>query len=425
MKAALINLGCKVNAYETESVAQMLEDKGYERTDDESQADVTVIFTCAVTNTAAAKSRRQIHRARRRNPNAVIAVAGCYAQIDPDALKEADILIGSAHKDQLVQYIETFQKDRMPIRDITDLSDISFEMMPADRFADRTRAFLKIQDGCDQFCAYCVIPYARGRERSMPPDDVIREVKQIASSHHEIVLAGIHTGRYGREYGVTLAGLLKRILKEVPSLPRIRISSIEVTELSEEFIDLLASEPRIARHLHIPAQSGSDGVLKRMGRPYDTEAYYAKINEIRQRVPGISISTDLMVGFPGETDEEFAETLSFLDRCEFSFLHVFPYSLREGTAAETMPEHCSPDIKKRRTAVCLQKSKDLHDAYVRRMIGQEVSVLMETETGGHTSEYLEVTLSEPWEKGRFVSAVITGMENGTVQAEGRMYLETK
>ena len=425
MKCQLVNLGCKVNAYETESTARMLEKDGFERTDSEAEADVTVIFTCAVTNTAAAKSRKQIHRARRLHPDGVIAVAGCYSQIDPDALKEADILIGSAHKQLLSEYIKQFLKDRIPIRDVTDLSDAVFEPLYTDRFADRTRAFLKIEDGCDQFCTYCVIPYARGRERSMNPDDVIREVKSLSESHREIVLAGIHTGRYGKEYGVTLADLLRRILREVPELLRIRISSIEVTELSDDFISLLAAEPRIARHLHIPLQSGCDTVLERMHRPYTTEQYYEKLCEIRALLPDISISTDLMVGFPGETEEEFAATLNFIRRCRFSFLHVFPYSLRKGTAAEQLPDHCAPEIKKARAAVCLKLSEELYKEYAESMTGHEVEVLMETETTGYTSEYLDITLDRPWEKGKLVRAVVTGVHDGRTDAEGRGYLETE
>ena len=425
MKCRVINLGCKVNAYETESTAQMLEAEGFERTESAQDADVTVIFTCAVTNTAAAKSRKQIHRARRSRPDSVIAVAGCYAQIDPEALQEADILIGTAHKPLLPQYIKQFLRDRIPIRDITDLSGITFEPMYAERFEERTRAFLKIQDGCDQFCTYCVIPYARGRERSMEPDAVIREIRQLSASHREIVLAGIHTGRYGEEHGITLTGLLKRILDEVPELRRIRISSIEVTELTDEFLELLAEQPRIARHLHIPVQSGCDTVLARMGRPYTTKQYYDRLCRIRELVPDISLSTDLMVGFPGETDEEFSSTLAFIRQCRFSFLHVFPYSLRKGTAAERLPDQCAPEIKKERAAICLALSEQLYEAYIRSLTGHEVQVLMETETRGYSSEYAEAVLDKPYRKGSIVRAVITGYENGAALAEGRGYLETE
>ena len=419
MKFELINLGCKVNAFETEAVGQQLERTGLVRADGKEPADVTVIFTCAVTNTAAAKSRKMIHRARRKNPQAVIAVAGCYAQIEPEALKEADILIGTAHKQYLGEYISRYLNDHVPVRDVGDLKNVCFEPLPLDSFSQRTRAFLRIQDGCDQYCAYCVIPFARGHERSMDPDQVIAEVRKLSRYHKELVLAGIHTGRYGREYHMTLTDLLKRILSEVSDLPRIRISSIEVTELSDEFVDLFCREPRIAKHLHIPLQSGSDAVLKRMGRPYTADEYYRKLEEIRSYVPDVSVSADLMTGFPGETDERFAETLSFLDRCRFSFLHVFPFSVRKGTAAEEMDGQVAPEIRKQRAAVCLKRSEAYYEAYAKSMIGRDVQVLMETEHSGYTGEYLNVTLAGSYRQGELIHAVITEVKDGIVYAGER------
>lgn len=425
MKCAYINLGCKVNAYETEGIASAMEQEGYERVSFGEEADVIVIFTCAVTNTAAAKSRKMIHRSRRTYPNAVIAVAGCYAQIDPEALAEADVLIGTKHKPLLAQYIAQYRATGKRITDVSDLTGAAFEPLPVEQFEGKTRAFLKIQDGCNQFCTYCVIPYARGRERSMEPDQVIEEAKKIASHHPEIVLAGIHTGRYGREYGITLARLMKRILREVPKLQRLRISSIEITELDEEFLDLLESEPRIAPHLHIPLQSGSNGVLRRMGRPYDTEAYYTELKEIRRRVPGISVSTDLMVGFPGETAEEFQETLAFLKRCEFSFLHVFPFSVRNGTAAEKMKDQIDPETKKQRASQCLKLSNELNLAYRKSLVGKEVDVLLETETSGLSGQYVEVTMERPYKKGRMIKAVIREADEAHTAAEGCDQSETE
>ncbi|MBQ9329218.1 MAG: tRNA (N(6)-L-threonylcarbamoyladenosine(37)-C(2))-methylthiotransferase MtaB [Solobacterium sp.] len=425
MKCSLINLGCKVNAYETESIGRMLEEEGYERVEVGEPSDVTVIFTCAVTNTAAAKSRKMIHRARRMNPDGVICVAGCYAQIEPEVLEDADVLVGSAHKRMIPEYIRQFQETHIPVRDLSDPSADGFETLLTDRFADRTRAFLKIQDGCNQFCTYCIIPFARGRERSMAPDTVIEEIRRISASHSEVVLAGIHTGRYGKEYGITLTQLMERILKEVPELQRLRISSIEVTELSGEFLDLMEREPRIARHLHIPLQSGSDMVLKRMGRPYTTADYLKRIQEIRQRIPDISISTDLMVGFPGESEEAFEEVLAFVRRCEFSFLHVFPFSLRKGTAAEHLDGHVDPQVKKQRAARCIELSNELKERYIQSMLGKEVVILTETETSGYTGEYLEAVLSSPMAKGRMVKAVLTSYNNGILEAEGSGYLETE
>lgn len=418
MKFSVINLGCKVNAFETEAVARLLEEKGHTRVDFSEDPEATVIFTCAVTNTAAAKSRKMIHRARRKHPDGIVAVVGCYAQIDPQALDEADILVGSRHKPEVAEYIESFIKTGKRIVDIEDVNDLTaFEPLSLDRFEGRTRAFLKIQDGCNQFCAYCVIPYARGRERSMDPSLVISEARRLSEHHKEIVLTGIHTGRYGREYGTTLASIMERILRETPDLLRLRISSIEVTELDQPFLDLLAREPGIARHLHIPLQSGSDGLLKRMGRPYNKAQYLKKLEEIRSLVPDISISTDLMVGFPGETEEEFAETLAFLDTCRFSFLHVFPFSPRRGTRAATMKDHVKDEVKRHRTQVCLEKSVKLYDEYKQSMLGKTVEVLVEEENHGHSSEYLDVQLSRPHEQGDIVPAVIDCVNDHRVYAK--------
>ncbi len=419
MKFSVVNLGCKVNAYECEGVARQLEEAGFERTEWDEPAEITVIFTCAVTNTAAAKSRKMIHRARRKHPEGIVAVAGCYAQIDPDALEDADILVGSKHKPFLAEYIQTAIEKKQRIVDVSDLKDAPFEPLPVDHFSGRTRAFLKIQDGCNQFCSYCVIPYARGRERSMAPDLVIEEAKRIAVSHKEIVLAGIHTGRYGREYGVTLADLLKRLLEEVDGLRRLRISSIEISELDDSFVELFAKETRIARHLHIPLQSGSDAVLKRMGRPYDCADYYNKLCEIRNRAGEFSVSTDLMTGFPGERESEFEETLAFLKKCEFSFLHVFPFSARNGTKAAVMPDQIDISVRKKRAKTCIELSEELYDAYKDSMVGKPVEVLMETNTQGHTSEYLEVTMERPYEPSSIVPAVITARNGHALSAEGR------
>lgn len=420
---SVMNLGCKVNAYESEAIVQQLEEEGYTRVPFGSQADLAMIFTCAVTNEAARKSRQMIHRARRSGCR-IVAVAGCYAQIDPDAVKDADIVVGSVHKKNLPGYVHAFERTGERILDVGVLDQEEFEPLSMVRFADRTRAFLKIEDGCNQFCSYCVIPYARGRERSMAPDCVIEEARRIAVHHKEIVLTGIHTGRYGREYGVSLAGLLRRILNEVPELERLRISSIEVTELNEEFLSLMEENPRIARHLHIPLQSGCDRILEAMRRPYRTDEFLERITDIRRRMPGISISTDLIVGFPGETDADFEETVSFLKTCAFSFLHVFPFSVRSGTAAEKMDHQIHAEVKKQRAKICLNLSEELYDTYKREKIGSQVRVLMErSENGmssGHSSEYLEVFLKEEMEKSTMADALITGVENHRVYAR-RIY----
>ncbi|NCB33912.1 MAG: tRNA (N(6)-L-threonylcarbamoyladenosine(37)-C(2))-methylthiotransferase MtaB [Erysipelotrichia bacterium] len=379
MKFKVVNLGCKVNAYEAESVAALMEQNGFVRAIGTEKADAVLIFTCAVTNTAAQKSRQMMHRARRENPDAVIAAIGCYAEIDPGALSDADVLVGSANKNRIPEYISSYMKSHEKYSEIADLKHpIPFETLHMDHFEDQTRAYLKIQDGCNQFCSYCIIPYARGRERSMNPEEAVKEAVRLSQSHHEIVLAGIHTGRYGREYNVSLGELMQRMLNAAPSLQRLRISSIEMTELDQNFLNLYANEPRIARHLHIPLQSGSDTVLARMNRPYDTEAYYDKIMTIREQAEDTSVSADVIVGFPGETDAEFEEALSFIRHCHLSFLHVFPYSMRQGTKAADMPQQIPAEVKKMRTRKMMDLSEELYGEYLDQWIGRTASVLIES-----------------------------------------------
>ena len=414
MNFNVINLGCKVNAYEAESTARSLEQHGYRRVDNDG-ADITIIYTCAVTNMAAQKSRKMIHRAKRNNPESTIVVAGCYSQIDPDALKEADILIGTKHKSKLLDYLLEYEKNHERIVDIEKVDVLPFENMFVDQFDNQTRAYLKIQDGCNQFCTYCVIPFARGRERSMAVNDVLESVKMLQEKHSEIVLSGIHTGRYGRDIGMTLSSLLDELLAISPEDFRFRISSIEMTEIDDHLIELMKKDHRIARHFHIPLQSGCDTVLKRMNRPYTTKEFLERIEYIRKEIPGISISTDLIVGFPGETDEEFEKTCDFLKECEFSFLHIFPYSLRSGTKAASMENQIDPKIKKNRAAICAEINEELYDKYKESYLGKEVTVLFEKDedgyTFGHSSEYLPVLVKGEYPRSTFVKVKISELKN--------------
>lgn len=405
-----MNLGCKVNSFETESIASVMEKQGYTRVDFKEPSDVCIIFTCAVTNTAAQKSRQMIHRARRNNPNAIVVVAGCYVQVEAKALVDADILVGSSHKTLIPQYIQDFSKNHKRIEDIEEVRSAKFEPMRTDIFENHTRAYLKIQDGCNQFCSYCIIPYARGQERSMDPNLVIEEAKRIVKKHKEIVLTGIHTGRYGREYQVSLAQLIKRLIAEVDGLERLRISSIEITEIDDELIELFVQEPKIAKHFHIPLQSGCNTTLRQMNRPYTTEQFYERLQYIRQKLPDISISTDLIVGFPNESEEDFNQTYNFLKQCAFSFLHVFPYSSREGTKAASMPCQIPNDVKKQRASLCIALSEELYNAYKDQWIGREVDVLIEKATDtygqGHASEYFEVKIPGQFLQHQIVRAKI-------------------
>ena len=414
MNFNVINLGCKVNAYEAESTARSLEQHGYRRVDNDG-ADITIIYTCAVTNMAAQKSRKMIHRAKRNNPDSIIVVAGCYSQIDPDALKEADILIGTKHKSKLLDYLLEYEKNHERIVDIEKVDVLPFENMFVDQFDNQTRAYLKIQDGCNQFCTYCVIPFARGRERSMAVNDVLESVKMLQEKHSEIVLSGIHTGRYGRDIGMTLSSLLDELLAVSPENFRFRISSIEMTEIDDHLIELMKKDHRIARHFHIPLQSGCDTVLKRMNRPYTTKEFLERIEYIRKEIPGISISTDLIVGFPGETDEEFKKTCDFLKECQFSFLHIFPYSLRSGTKASSMEHQIDPKIKKNRAAICAEINEELYDKYKESYLDKEVTVLFEKNedgyTFGHSSEYLPVLVKGEYPRSTFVKVKISELKN--------------
>ena len=414
MNFNVINLGCKVNAYEAESTARSLEQHGYMRVNNDG-ADITIIYTCAVTNMAAQKSRKMIHRAKRNNPESTIVVAGCYSQIDPDALKEADILIGTKHKSKLLDYLLEYEKNHERIVDIEKVDVLPFENMFVDQFDNQTRAYLKIQDGCNQFCTYCVIPFARGRERSMSVNDVLESVKMLQEKHSEIVLSGIHTGRYGRDIGMTLSSLLDELLAVSPENFRFRISSIEMTEIDDHLIELMKKDHRIARHFHIPLQSGCDTVLKRMNRPYTTKEFLERIEYIRKEIPGISISTDLIVGFPGETDEEFKKTCDFLKECQFSFLHIFPYSLRSGTKAASMENQIDPKIKKNRAAICAEINEELYDKYKESYLDKEVTVLFEKiedgYTFGHSSEYLPVLVKGEYPRSTFVKVKISELKN--------------
>ncbi len=418
MKFSIINLGCKVNAYEAESVASDLIKRGWIRTN-EDDYDAVLIFTCAVTNTAAAKSRKMLHRAKRIHPSAITAVVGCYVQVDDGLLNDADILVGTANKNKLPDYLEQCANDHQKIRDIGDLTDVPFTSLNASMFDTKARGDLKIQDGCNQFCSYCIIPYVRGRERSIHPDMAIAQAKKMSEKYHEIVLTGIHTGRYGKEYNLSLAGLIKRILQETKDT-RIRISSIEITEVTDELIALMKMEPRITRFLHIPLQSGSDAVLKRMHRPYTTQQFYTRIQEIRAQLGNISISTDLIVGFPQETETEFVETYEFLKKCEFSFLHVFPYSVRQGTVAADMPCQVDAETKKIRARKCIALSEELSSAYYRQFENTEADIICEWVkdgyTSGHTSEYIPVKIEEELVHGEVVHVQLLTYQNGVMLA---------
>ena len=395
MKFYINTLGCKVNTYESNVIRDLFINKGYIESSEE-EADVIVINTCSVTNKADSKSLKTVRQAKRRNENAIIVVSGCSSQNKQDEylnLDEVDIVIGNRYKTDIIKYIEEYQKDHKKINALTDMKKVPFEIMMLNNF-NQTRAFVKIQDGCNNFCSYCIIPYVRGNVRSKDKDDVIKEVKTLVDdSKKEIVLTGIHTGNYGRDLKLSLADLLEELVK-IDGLERIRISSIEVTELDEKFMKVLKENNKIVNHMHIPLQSGCDKTLKDMNRKYLTEYFIKKIEEIRSIRPDINITTDVIVGFPGETEEDFETTYKTIEKIKFSKIHVFPYSKRKGTKAATMPNQVNENIKQQRVHKLLELSERLEKEYMEKYIEEVVEVLPETIKDniltGHTGNYLQV-----------------------------------
>ncbi|MGI6714375.1 MAG: tRNA (N(6)-L-threonylcarbamoyladenosine(37)-C(2))-methylthiotransferase MtaB [Bacilli bacterium] len=397
----LISLGCKVNAYEVEAVAALLRAEGYQEAARGEAPSLVIINTCAVTKKSEKKSRQVIRKAIRESPQAIIAVMGCLSQIRPEVIKKipgVDIIVGTSQRSQIPRLVKEHQKDLLPKDRLSQRRATIYEEFGVPTRSAQTRAYLKIQDGCDHFCSYCLIPFARGQSRSRAVAPLVQEAQALVENGHlELVLTGINTGTYGRDLvNINLTKLIKILLQEVPDLARIRISSIEIGEIDEELITLLQQEERLARHLHIPLQSGSASVLKRMKRPYDPKAFADKVALIRQAIPDIALSTDVIVGFPGETKEEFNETYALIKKIGFSRLHVFPFSARSQTVAATLPHQVDETSKKTRVQTLLKLNDELVSTYQQRFIGQTLSAVFEEYDPqgdvyrGHTSNYLEV-----------------------------------
>lgn len=402
---AFYTLGCKVNFYDTEAIWQLFKQAGYEQVDfDGEPADVYLINTCTVTNTGDKKSRQIIRRAIRRNPDAVIAVTGCYAQTSPAevaAIPGVDLVIGNQDRSKLLDYIAEIQRTRKPVNAVRNIMKTrEFEDLDVPAFTDRTRAFLKIQEGCNNFCTFCIIPWARGLSRSRDPKSVIAQARKlVASGYKEIVLTGIHTGGYGDDLeNYDLADLLVD-LDMVEGLERIRISSIEASQISEKMIDVLNRSRKMCRHLHIPLQAGDDTVLKRMRRKYTTEEYARKIEELHKAMPGVAITTDVIAGFPGETDEMFENGYRFMEQMRFSEMHVFPYSKRTGTPAARMEDQVDEETKHERVHRLIELSERMQLAYAQGHVGRVLEVIPERETKdengeswltGYSDNYLQV-----------------------------------
>ena len=399
MKYKVVTLGCKVNTYEAEALKTLFDKKGY--TNDEENPDVIVVNTCSVTSTSDQKCRQKIRGLIKAHPNAVMVVMGCYAQVGFKVISEipgVNIIVGTNNRHLIPELVDKYLFDHKQINIVEEAKrDFKYESLSVTSYYENTRAFLKIQDGCDNFCSYCIIPYARGRMRSRNKNEVLKEVSQLLDNgFKEIVLTGIHTAGYGKDFpDYKFHDLVRDILQD-KRLKRLRISSIEESEITPELIDLFKEYDALARHLHIPLQSGSDGVLKRMNRKYDATSFWYKIAGIKASVPDIAITTDIIVGFPGETEEEFEETMHLAEQCGFAKIHVFPYSPREGTPAAKMKNQVPPDIKKGRVKRLMSLSNKLENAYQKKFEGKTLSVLFEEYDSaldmykGHSSNYLLV-----------------------------------
>lgn len=401
---AFQTLGCKVNHYETEAVWQLFKDAGYARVDFADHADVYVVNTCTVTNTGDKKSRQVIRRAIRQNPDSVICVTGCYAQTSPAeimAIPGVDVVVGTQDRHKMIGYIEQFREERMPISAVGNIMKAKvYEELDVPAFTDRTRASLKIQEGCNNFCTFCIIPWARGLMRSRQPEDVLKQAQQLVDAgYKEIVLTGIHTGGYGEDLkDYNLAKLLKA-LESVTGLERLRISSIEASQITDEVLDVLKDSPIVVRHLHVPIQSASDTVLRRMRRKYTMAEFGERITRLKEVLPDCAITSDVIVGFPGETEEEFMETFNFINDHKFSELHVFPYSKRTGTPAAMMDNQVEESMKEQRVARLIALSDQLAKEYASKYEGELLEIIPEEfseEAGGrlvgYTDNYLRVAI---------------------------------
>ena len=395
MKFAIHTFGCKVNIYESEYVINLMCNNGYKMVDFGDEADIYIINTCSVTNEADKKDRKLINTTRKSHKEAILVVMGCYSQLNAFKI-DADIVIGNKYKSDILVLIDKFKKNREKIVKVDNIKKINFEDMYIDRFINHTRAFVKIQDGCNAYCAYCTIPYARGGIRSKDFDKVVDEVSNLVNNgYKEIVLTGIHTGRYGVDKGTNLENLLNELVK-IPGIFRIRLSTIEINEITDGIIKLIRDNNIMARHLHIPLQSGSNSILKSMNRLYDVDTFIRKIKLIRKEIPDISITTDLIVGFPGEGDDEFRETISTLNKIKFTKIHTFPYSKRNGTKAALMKNQIDGNIKKCRVREVINLSLKYEEDFYKERIEKVYDGIVETRKDGKkmliTTNYIPVDI---------------------------------
>ncbi|MCC0781575.1 tRNA (N(6)-L-threonylcarbamoyladenosine(37)-C(2))-methylthiotransferase MtaB [Clostridioides sp. ES-S-0108-01] len=402
-KVAFYTLGCKVNQYETEAMLELFEKDGYEQVNSEEYADVYVINTCTVTHMSDRKSRQYIRRVKKKNPNVIIAVVGCYSQVSPEEIldiEEVNLVMGTNDRRNIVEEIRKIDANKK-VSTVDDIMKVkAFEEIEISQTNGKTRAFMKIQDGCDRFCTYCIIPYARGRVRSRDIDSIVDEVKKLANNgYKEVVLTGIHVASYGKDLkdkDIKLLDVIKRI-NEIDEIERIRLSSVEPILFTDEFVNEVLKMDKVCPHYHLSLQSGCDETLKRMNRRYTTSEYKTIVDRLRSKMPDVAITTDVIVGFPGETNEEFKKTYEFLKEIELSQMHIFKYSPRKGTPAATMENQVDPQMKHFRSEQLLNLSKVNFNKFANKFIGRELDVLFEQNLEGNkyeglTSNYIRVVV---------------------------------
>ncbi|RJQ31225.1 MAG: tRNA (N(6)-L-threonylcarbamoyladenosine(37)-C(2))-methylthiotransferase MtaB [Peptococcaceae bacterium] len=396
-KVAVCTLGCKVNQYESAALAGLFRDRGYEVVDCGCRADVYVINTCTVTHLGDRKSRQLIRRAAGHNPEAVVVVTGCYAQASPEevsGIPGVDLVVGTHNRVGLVDMVESAVRKKGPFNKVRDFgTEEDFEELLALPYQSRTRALLKIQDGCESFCAYCIVPYVRGPLRSRQPEKVLDEARRLVDEgYKEIVLTGVHTGAYGQDLqgNIDLSDLIRK-LASIPGLLRLRLSSVEPNDITPRLLEVLAGTPVFCRHLHLPLQSGDDEILARMGRRYSAREYARLLEAIRVNMPGVAITTDIMVGFPGETDKHFNNSYQFVKEMALAGIHVFKYSSRRGTPAASFTGQVEPIVKEQRSRLMISLAEEMAVKFAAAMLGQVVTVLVEKPCGEEKGFYEGLT----------------------------------
>lgn len=426
MKFKIVSLGCKVNSYECEALINDLTLKGWELTK-KDECDVVIINTCTVTQTSDSKSRQMIRSLKRKNPNAIVVAMGCYVQLNPEeAGSIADIVIGTNGRARIYDLVNSYINTRKEINEVTNIMEVTdYEELKVNAVMTHTRGFVKIQDGCENYCSYCAIPYSRGKIRSRLPENVIEEINRLVNSGtNEVIISGINTGTYGKDLGtINLAQLIEKIMEET-KLYRLRLSSIEMMEVTDELLDVIEKyKDRFANHLHIPLQGGCDSVLTRMNRKYLTDGYRKLIYNIRKRFKDIAITTDLLAGFVGETEEEFKDTCSFIKEMQFSDMHIFPYSRRKGTKADEMKGHLNPQVINERAHILLYIKNEMKEKYEAKFIGQTFDVITEQVKGdyftSHSSNYLEILIPKHGLKDNMIKKIkIVEINNGNIIGQG-------